>query len=313
MALEKRGGSTYYYRSIRQGKKVKRQYVAAGDDAEYAAAIHDHGRLVHKIQRERIESLRVAWDDAFHALALLGTFSGLMFRRCCCRRIFTDNAKANGGGSVISEKDFPRYTVLEFQEIVQRAERGDESALPELRTILDECPDIWREASNLETQTREMWIDLMVGKNLFRRETIERRLAEMRLELAGPDSSPLERLLVDHLLCSWLAMNYANAMCARHQTGSNTMVRLLWKQRNAAERHILAATRQLIAIRQRLSSPTNPETIKLSMFLTESPMDDSEIRNAANDDPLLQSGVANAAITQPNGIDAAEDQSSGAD
>ena len=112
-----------------------------------------------------------------------------------------------------NEKDIPRYTISELQEIVRRAERGDESALPELRAILDDCPEIWREASNLEFQTREMWIDLMAGKDLFRRETIERRIAEMRQEMAGPDSSPLERLLVDHLLCSWLAMNYANAMC----------------------------------------------------------------------------------------------------
>jgi hypothetical protein len=299
VALERRGRSTYYYRSVRQGKKVKRKYIAAGEDAELAAALQDHRRVIQQVTRELIEAHGTAWDDAFQALALLRTITGVLFKAVLLSKDFHRDRQGNGGG--VRNEKYSRYSIPDVQEIVRRAETGDENALPELRTILDDCSEIWREASSLEDQTRETWIRLMVGKDLFRRETIERRVAAMRSEMTGPDSSALERLLVDQILCSWLAMSYANAMCALHQTKPDALVRLLWKQRNAAEKHIQAAIKQLLMMRELSLSPTNPGTIKLPTVLTESPMtptdDGDENRNPKDDDPLLQAGKARAATS----------------
>lgn len=122
-----------------------------------------------------------------------------------------------------NENNHSRDPLPDLQEIVRRAESGDENALLELYTIL-EFSEIWDQASSLERQMREMWIGVLADKDLFRRETIERRVAEMRREMAGPGSSALERLLADRILCAWLVMLYANAMSVRYQrTGAEVM------------------------------------------------------------------------------------------
>ncbi len=62
MALEQRDGRTYYYRTIREGGKVRRVYLAAGELARIAheretmnAAAEEERR---KREREDLESLK---------------------------------------------------------------------------------------------------------------------------------------------------------------------------------------------------------------------------------------------------------------
>jgi hypothetical protein len=49
MALEKRNGNLYYYRSVRDGEKVRRVYVGAGEIARIA---HEHDEQ-RRAQEER--------------------------------------------------------------------------------------------------------------------------------------------------------------------------------------------------------------------------------------------------------------------
>jgi hypothetical protein len=64
MALEERGYSTYYYRSCREGKRVKRRYVAAGYAARLAAALDSHCRVRKRLAREVPQAAGDAWDAA---------------------------------------------------------------------------------------------------------------------------------------------------------------------------------------------------------------------------------------------------------
>ena len=70
----------------------------------------------------------------------------------------------------------------QLRELVQRAQGGDESALPELRAMLDAGPEIWREAGDLAARSRKILLDLIAGSDLFAREAIERQLTEMGRE-----------------------------------------------------------------------------------------------------------------------------------
>ena len=60
--MEKRNGHVYYYRSRRDGEKVRKVYVGAGDFAHVAAKLDEAERLRRKeevaywrAERERLE------------------------------------------------------------------------------------------------------------------------------------------------------------------------------------------------------------------------------------------------------------------
>ena len=62
MGLEKRNGRVYYYKSRRDGEKVRKVYVGAGDFAHVAAKLDEAERLRRKeevaywkAERERLE------------------------------------------------------------------------------------------------------------------------------------------------------------------------------------------------------------------------------------------------------------------
>ena len=62
MGLEKRNGHVYYYKSRRDGEKVRKVYVGAGDFAHVAAKLDERERLRRKeevayweAERERLE------------------------------------------------------------------------------------------------------------------------------------------------------------------------------------------------------------------------------------------------------------------
>ena len=62
MGLEKRNGHVYYYKSRRDGEKVRKVYVGAGDFAHVAAKLDETERLRRKeeaaywqAERERLE------------------------------------------------------------------------------------------------------------------------------------------------------------------------------------------------------------------------------------------------------------------
>jgi hypothetical protein len=62
MGLEKRNGHVYYYKSRRDGKKVRKVYVGAGDFAHVAAELDEAERLRREeeaayweAERERLE------------------------------------------------------------------------------------------------------------------------------------------------------------------------------------------------------------------------------------------------------------------
>ncbi len=64
MALEKRSGNLYYYRSIRRGGQVHKVYVGAGELARNAherqlmnRAAEGHRRGAERAERERLEAL----------------------------------------------------------------------------------------------------------------------------------------------------------------------------------------------------------------------------------------------------------------
>jgi hypothetical protein len=148
-----------------------------------------------------------------------------------------------------------------LQSLVKRAERGDESALPELRAALDENPWIWQRYGDLARQSQAAWLQLIAGPNLLLRESVERKAEQLRAELAGPGPSPLERLLVERVIACWLQTQYADAAYAQLQNPSPGQHTAALKRQAGSHQRYLHSIKTLATVRK-LLTPT-PSTLEL--------------------------------------------------
>jgi hypothetical protein len=144
------------------------------------------------------------------------------------------------------------------QEVLHRAMRGDRSVLPELGKALDEHPSIWQSCGDLAAHAQASWVDLAAGKDLLLKQALERKAAEMRGELAGPDAPPLERLLADRVVTCWLQLHYADAMYAQAKGTTLLQDAAAQKRQNAAHTRYLQAVRALAQLRRLLRPAVSP-------------------------------------------------------
>jgi hypothetical protein len=100
-------------------------------------------------------------------------------------------------------------TKLPVRELIRRAQRGDEAAFKELRRLLDMEPSLWLEFGDLGTMAETNWLLAIAGEqNRLFREGISHRLDTLRSDLQSEGASPLEKLLIDRVCLTWLAVHY---------------------------------------------------------------------------------------------------------
>ena len=104
----------------------------------------------------------------------------------------------------MSKKMARRQVAKELKALMVRAHEGDEEALPRLREILDEAPELMRKLMDPASIAERSTVGLYGKDDLLRQEAIPRVLKQMRSELEGQDPTPLERLLVERVVATWL-------------------------------------------------------------------------------------------------------------
>jgi hypothetical protein len=157
------------------------------------------------------------------------------------------------------------------RQVLHRAQQGDRAVLPELGRIVDEHPSVWRRFGDLAAHARDAWVDLAAGNNLLLRESLERRAAAMRAELAGPDAPPLEKLLADRVVACWLQLHYADAMYAQAKGASLPQDAACQKRQNAAQTRYFQAVRALAQLRKLLRPAVSPVDLALRPFAEARP------------------------------------------
>jgi len=140
--------------------------------------------------------------------------------------------------------------------LLQRARQGDEDVLPELRDWLERSA-VWRRFGDLGHQAREAWLRLIAGNDLVLRESLIRKLNELRGELTPGEPTPIERLLIDRILANWLRLHFAEIAATRAMNRSKLAE--FWDRRQSrAERAYLASLGALTTLRKFLSAVTVP-------------------------------------------------------
>jgi hypothetical protein len=151
------------------------------------------------------------------------------------------------------ERDTRRATVERLSDLFKKAEKGNEKAVPEIRKILQESPDLaWRFMDFATLAERRFIENLTKDKDLASRETMEFQLAAMREEVAGENPSPLERLLAERIVLTWLQIQLFEGLYASSMFKSMTSAQGSYYQKRLdhAHRRHLSAIRTLAQIRK---------------------------------------------------------------
>jgi len=150
------------------------------------------------------------------------------------------------------EIDKRRETVARLRELTKKAEKGNKKAVPAIREILDESPDLaWRLVDLGKLAERLLVDELTKEKDLAIKEIMEHQLESMRLEIAGENPSPLERLLAERIVATWLQVQLFESLYA------TTLGKLTLNQGNYHQKRLdrmhrnhLSAIRTLAQIRK---------------------------------------------------------------
>jgi hypothetical protein len=134
--------------------------------------------------------------------------------------------------------------------LIDRAQDGDEEALPVLREVLDEAPEIAR-IVDLARNVERSIIEKMSGDDVFTQEAMPRNLKAMKREIAGENPSPLERLLAERITVCWLELQYFHAIYTQN-LGSFSLAQSDFHQRriDKAHRRYISSIKALAQIRK---------------------------------------------------------------
>jgi hypothetical protein len=149
------------------------------------------------------------------------------------------------------------FDEAEARALIDRANRGDASALPDVRRLLDLRADLRKHLGDLANHARMSLIVLAVGDGLAAREAILREVADLRARLLAESRGELEALLAERVVVCWLAVYQAElALGSRLQggVGGDLATRAAATRLDRAHARCLTAIKTLATV-QKLMRP----------------------------------------------------------
>jgi hypothetical protein len=148
--------------------------------------------------------------------------------------------------------------VEELISLVRRAEAEGDAVLPGVRAFFDRHPDVATRMGDLAASARLALIDLAVGGQVVLKEATLRRANEIEAELAGPDASPLEKVLAGNVAVAWLAAAEAELTALHSRSGPPARADFLDRRRDRARKRLEGAARTLALVRKLLRPAPAP-------------------------------------------------------
>lgn len=271
MALETtKTGRTYYYRGRRDGDRVIRVYIGAGDVA-HAAAEHDERR------RAQIAAVRRSIDDMHQAIEkqLRPVRDANNYIGHACDAILLDAGfhrhdrgpwlRKKGKVEMIkptSAKPTKLPTQEEFKSVTDQANAGDSKALARLRQLLDDNPAIWRSLGDLPRYAREAMLATIAGKDESVRESLRRSADELLQRLTKESSSAIEKLAADRIVANWLECHFVDMLNPLPQGATIKQQRFHMQLKSSAQRRYDASLRSLATLKKLLAPEPEPTPTK---------------------------------------------------
>ena len=121
--------------------------------------------------------------------------------------------------SIIKDEKNEVAVADELAELMKEAANGNTEVLPQLQAYLDDNPEVWQKLGDLSWHAEEAVLGVIAGKHLLIKESVRKKMQELRAELSGHSTSPLEQLLIDRIVLAWAQSHHADMEAATHDRG----------------------------------------------------------------------------------------------
>ena len=138
----------------------------------------------------------------------------------------------------------------ELLALIDRAQKGDKTALPALQELLKEPALVDALGGDLAKQAQLTLINRFSGQNLMIRESLTRKLDLLREELAGPNVTPLERLLVERVVACGLHLHVLEMMYVGKESMNLELGSYFQRSISSAQKRYLSAIKTLAMVRK---------------------------------------------------------------
>jgi hypothetical protein len=148
----------------------------------------------------------------------------------------------------------------ETAELIRRAKTGDPAAMPEIRKLMEQRTDICQILGDVAANALVSWIRRFAGDDLIQAEAVGMQMDQLRDELTEPSDGPLEKLLVEQMLVTYIQLNYSSAVLAQSDCTLLATLRYLDTRLEKTTRRLthLAKTLELLR-RARSKTKTSPQ------------------------------------------------------
>ena len=146
-----------------------------------------------------------------------------------------------------------RAAIAKLQGLNEKAEQGDREAVRGIRKLLAENPDLaWRFIDNPGVHAESALIDQITrDDDLTAKEFFKHQLQSMKIEVVGENPSPLERLLAERVVATWLQVQlFESFYVLGMKNESMRQGDYRQKRLDRAHRRHLSAIRTLAQIRK---------------------------------------------------------------
>lgn len=255
---QRRGHSNYLYRSVSFGGRTRRLYVGNLSDpvTKIVAQANTLQGAYATAARVEVQQELEGYAKVEPLLRLLAT----RVNRCVQRHREKVAGQSRRHQDIHNNKDAHMFARSdknaeainlsreEFDALVENATDGDEEAVAELRQALRANPASFHLLGDIARHTQACLVELITKDAVVAREAMNLKVAQWRSDLLREGDSPLERLLVDQVLTTWIDMNMQQIASAQpHDTET---IAKRWQQRlDAAQKRHLAALKALHDVR----------------------------------------------------------------
>ncbi len=139
-----------------------------------------------------------------------------------------------------------------LNSIISKANEGDKNALAELRSFLDENPQVWQHVGDLSKTAEKAWVSLIANGDSLAAEAIQRQLTQLKEELLDDSVTVIEKMLADTVVATWLELHYLRSVDADTRNRTVTQGSLILKRLESAQRRHFNSLKQLTQIRKLL-------------------------------------------------------------
>ncbi len=124
-------------------------------------------------------------------------------------------------GKVPELSDEARKRLGELQALSELAEAGGKGARRKLMVAVRESsPEVIARASDFRRGAQRLLIQTISAGSPLKEEALKVRLSHMRAEVAGVNPTPLEVLLTERVVASWLLAEILAALISIQLTGA---------------------------------------------------------------------------------------------